>query len=227
MKRIFAILLPMLLAAAMFAGCTAKEESNAPRTTQAPAVVQTTQAPEMPQVPNGAVGALTREIAGIFKSGTYHEKILVRLDEGDMVNETYFKGYFEDGPFAMMQDPYDGPPSHYVRKDGYLYEWRGNEKQVTKVSLDVANFSYSGPPEFDAMSYIGTGKAVFLGEELAYDEYFHHNRNRQEFYFVKDGTLKGVRYVADGAANDVEFLVFEAAVPDSVFDIPADYTVVG
>ena len=49
----------------------------------------------------------------------------------------------------------------------------------------------------------------------------------QAFYFVKDGVLKGIRHLSDGYSNDVEYLVFEKDVPDSVFDIPADYTVAG
>ncbi|MDR2687254.1 MAG: hypothetical protein LBB75_05835, partial [Oscillospiraceae bacterium] len=91
----------------------------------------------------------------------------------------------------------------------------------TKISLDRDNFSYPSPPDLAAMRFIGSGRADLLGEELDYDKYSAEDYHA--FLFVKDGTLKGIRYAADGFTNDVEYLIMEKEVPDSVFDIPADY----
>ena len=224
MKRIFTILMVMILATALFTGCTKNSGgTDAPRTTQAPEITQPPEGPKIPQAPNGELGPLTRDILAIYnggyESGSYH----VKFAGEESSNEIYVKG----GNIALLFEADDELREHHILKDGYLYTVLDGQKRVTKTALDKANISYPSPPDFAAMSYIGSGKAEFMGEELDYDEYYQHNLKHRELFFVKDGTLAGIRYDVGGFTNDVDYLVFEKEVPDSVFDIPADYTVVG
>ncbi|MDR2686874.1 MAG: hypothetical protein LBB75_03915, partial [Oscillospiraceae bacterium] len=72
MRRIFAILMSALLAAALFAGCGKTiDDPNARRTSAAPDV---TAALEETQAPAGEPGPLTRDILGIYNGGSYHVK---------------------------------------------------------------------------------------------------------------------------------------------------------
>jgi len=208
MKRIPAILLAMLFAMALFTCCTPKAGD-----TGKPA--ETTQAPV------GALGALTEGIFGIYTiGGTYHVKYVGEMAGGGLTTtEVYAKG----GNLALMW-PDDPDYNREIIKDGRCYQVNDNQKTVMNMPLDgIAGCPV--PPDTAALRYVGSGKADFQGEELDYDEYSHRD-GFQAIYFVKDGVLKGIRNAEDGFADvDVEYLVFEKEVPDSVFEIPADYTV--
>ena len=223
MKRIFAVLLAMTLAAALFAGCGAATEEGgettaAPRTTSAgsPEVTAT------PEETHGELGPLTKGIFAIYTAGgTYHVKYVGPMaGGGESTDDIYAKG----GNLALM-----APGEEYNRmiiKEGYYYQVNDDRKAVIKTPLDdIAG--YPIPPDTAELRYIGSGRADFKGEELDYDEYYH-SAGFQAFYFVKDGVLKGIRHAENGFAFvEVQYLVFEAEVPDSVFDIPANYTVTG
>ena len=232
MKRIFAILLAMMLAIALFAGCGTKDSSgetaSQTRTTMAGSV---TVAPKESQPPSSELGPLTKDIFAVYTAGgTYHVKYMGPMaGGGTSMDDIYAKGE----NLAMM-----APGEEYNRiliKDEYYYQVNDDKKTVIKTPLeDIAG--YPIPPDPTAMRFVGSGKADFKGKELDYDEYYYADGLRPEndfqaFYFIKDGVLRGIRHtweVEGGGAKagtEVEYLVFEAEVHDSVFDIPADYTV--
>ena len=225
MKRIFATLSAVMLAAALFAGCgTAAEDETtfAPRTTMAGSGPEVTAAPEAA----GGLGPLTKDIFAIYsEGGTYHVKFVGPMaGGGESTDEVYAKG----GNLAMMW-PDDPDYNRAVIKGGWCYLMNDDQKAAKKIPLEEFA-GYPIPPDLAAMRFVGSGRAEFKGEELDYDEYYYANGLRPEndfqaFYFVKDGKLKGFRHAWEGGSTEVEYLVFEAEAPDSVFDIPADYAV--
>jgi len=224
MKRIFAALLAMMLAAALFTACGPAEDetTHAPRTTMAGSASEATAAPEA----LGELGPLTKEIFAVYTAGgTYHVKYVGPMaGGGESTDEVYAKG----GSLAMMW-PDDPDYNRAVIKDDWCTLVNDDQKTAKKIPLEELA-GYPIPPDLAAMRFVGSGRAEFRGEELDYDEYYYANGLRPEndfqaFYFVKDGKLKGFRHAWEGGSTEVEYLVFEAEAPDSVFDIPADYIV--
>jgi len=218
MKRIFAILLAIALTAALFAGCGAGE-SETSRTTSPgdPAPSKTTQDQA------GEFGALTQDIFAVYtEGGTYHVKYVGPMAGGGRATtEVYAKG----SDLAIMC-PDDPDFDRIVIKGGYFYQVSDSRKIAVKAPIDDT-ITWPIPPDLSALRFVGSGRTNFKGEELDYDEYNHHAGFRA-FYFVKGGVLKGIRHAEEGFPNiDVEYLVFEKEAPDSVFDVPADYTVIG
>ena len=138
---------------------------------------------------------------------------------GLTTTEVYAKG----GRVAVMW-PDDPDYNRVIIKDGWFFQVNDNQKAALQRPIE-AFAGYPIPPDLSAMRYVGSGKADFKGKILEYDEYSHRD-GFQAFYFVEDGVLKGIRHAEDGFAdNDVEYLLFEQEAPDSVFAIPADYTI--
>jgi len=170
---------------------------------------------------SGKPNGLTEDIFAVYtEGGTYHVKYVGPMAGGGLATtEIYAKGE----SIAMLW-PDDPDYNHEIIKDGYNYRVSDSRKTVVKTPLDDT-ITWPIPPEFTAMCFVGSGRANFMGEQLDYDEY-SHNAGFQAFYFIKDGVLKGIRHAEEGFQTiDVEYLVFEKESPDSVFDIPADYTV--
>ncbi|MCL2300199.1 MAG: hypothetical protein FWC27_08665 [Firmicutes bacterium] len=173
------------------------------------------------QAPAGALGALTRDIFAVYtEGGTYHVKYVEPMAGGGFATTEV---YAKDGMLTILC-PDDPDIDRIVLKDGYFYQVSDSRKTAIKAPIDEIG-GYPIPPNLAELSFVGSGKAVFNGEELDYDEYRHQDGFRA-LYFVKDGKLKRIRHAGDDfAAFDVEYLVFEAQAPDSVFDIPAAYKI--
>ena len=170
---------------------------------------------------SGEPNGLTEDIfAAYTEGGTYHVKYVGPMAGGGLATmEIYAKGE----SIAMLWP--DGPDyNREIIKDGYNYRVSDNRKTVVKTPLDDT-ITWPIPPEITAMRFVGSGRANFMGEQLDYDEY-SHNAGFQAFYFVKDGVLKGIRHTEEGYGDiDVEYLIFEAEVPDDVFDVPIEYKI--
>jgi|GEM_PF-4398476 len=186
------------------------------RTLRADTPTETTQKPQA----SGELGPLTKDVFAVYtEGGTYHVKFVGPMAGGGLTtDEVYAKG----GNLALM-----APGEEYDRiviKDGWYYQVSDDRKAVIKTPLaDIAG--YPIPPNTAYLSYVGSGKADFMGEALDYDEYSHID-GFHAFYFVKGGVLKGVRHTEDGFGDiNVEYLTFDKEVPDNVFDVPAEYTV--
>lgn len=167
------------------------------------------------------LGPLTKDILTSYNSGNYHVKYEGEMAGGGRATTEVFA---KDGNLALMcpEDDFN----REIIKNGFFYRVNDSQKQVAVMSLDEANPSPPVPPDISALRYVGSGTAEFMGEKLDCDEY-SHTAGYQAIYFVKDGTLKGIRHVSDGFAIDVKYLIFEAQAPDSAFDIPTDYEIIG
>jgi len=158
------------------------------------------------------------DIFKIFESGTYHMKMRMSVGGNSMTTEQYFKN-------AMMASINEagGMTTRAIYKDGKSYTIMDAEKMVMVMSIPQGTDSQSGKVETSKMNYTGSGTAEFAGKTHKYDEYTIGGGKTQ--FFVDGGSLIGMRSITAEGTIDVEILAFDNNVPDSIFEIPADYEV--
>ena len=162
---------------------------------------------------------LTKNIFSTLTSGTYHMKL--KGISGEMEGfeiEMYAKG----GVTAMLMNT-EGMNIRAVTKSGKTYSVVDDWQMVFVNKADPDSempFANSIPQ----LIYVGEGSEVFYGKNCKYEEY-KNDEGMQFFYYVDNGVFKGIRTVENGTITSVEVLVFDQNVPDSVFDIPANYEV--
>ena len=66
---------------------------------------------------------------------------------------------------------------------------------------------------------IGESSGEFLGKTYKYDEYVSDDDIRF-FCFVDGGALKGIRFIFEGSASDIEILALDKNITDSVIVCP-------
>jgi hypothetical protein len=243
MKRILAILLSCFLATALFASCTIEESINPTSTASGSAAPETTgemkstsgvvseasdateatssTSPETSAKTKAAgEGTLTKDILDIYSGGKYHLKYKMKTAAGDTAADTYIKGDKMATEMVIA-----GIATRTVISDGFAYLIMDAAKMVVKSAYDSANAAASGVADPSNMRFAGSGKEEFAGESLDYEQY--DSNGVQTYYFVKDGGLKGIRTVNRGVTTDMEILSIDKKVPAGVFDIPADYTIMG
>jgi len=170
---------------------------------------------------SGNTGALTKSIfSTLMGGGTYHMKMKVKTGESA---EEEAEIFFKNGKTAMPMKA-EGEDTRVVYKDGKVYVVMDAYKMVIVSDITAGN---EAPDMGDTsnLTYIGEGSGEFDGGNYRYDEYTDNDGGRH-FYYVDGAAWKGVRTIAYGETSDVVMLEFDNNVPDSVFDIPADYEVV-
>ena len=166
--------------------------------------------------PSYTLGNLTKNIFEIAKSGTYRMEISIT---GEGINSDYAI-YAKDGMFAVdmgMRMIYKDGKS-YIVMDSFEAVMVGNEEP----DEDMTRFL----PEESTLTYIDEGSGEFMGKTYKYDEYLNDKGTKMYFY-VDGDVFKGIHTVdADGSLTDMEILAFDQNVPDSVFEIPANYEMI-
>ena len=186
------------------------DETTAPAMTyQSPATQAATQGGA-----SSGMGSLTKSIFSAFGSGTYHLKTRTK----DVVSEMYAKG----GATAMKVNA-EGTDMRIVYKDGKAYTIMEAQKMVMVSDIPAGTETPASVPDTNALTYVGEGSGEFDGGTYRYEEYKNTNGD-QMFYFVDGSTWKGTRSVINGATHDMVVLAFDTNVPDDVFEIPSDYT---
>ena len=177
-----------------------------------------------PNADNGntvELGRLTANILQTFQGGKFHMLARRISEQGEMTMEVYIKGDMVSTSMGM-----DGETMRTVTKDNAIYTFNDDKKIYLKTEFDsdfTVNLS-AGDFDMSGMEYAGEGSGDFFGKTLKFDEYIDE-LGTHTFYFVDNGKLAGVRTVdPDGTTEETQILVFENNFPDSVFDIPSDYT---
>ncbi|MDR0531339.1 MAG: hypothetical protein LBG83_04655 [Oscillospiraceae bacterium] len=212
MKRILAIALSFLLSAALFAGCgQIIGEKGGDTTTSNTESLGT---PNATSAEAAQSGQLSKNIIEAFASGNYHYKMTQKNEGGETVIEVWKKDGKEATDVVM-----GAFKSSTIKKDGKVYVIDEDKKSYT-VTTD---HTPPGSGIIDAANtFKNTGKAEFNGTELAYDEY--EGEGGTVMIFVENDALKGIRTVINGVTEDKVYDAYDTDVPDSVFELPADYT---
>ena len=158
-----------------------------------------------------------------MESGTFHIKMVVLSGastgiEAGMEIELYAK----NGMMAMAMNVM-GMDARMVIKDNKSYIIIDDFEMVL-VSDASPEDEIDGLGSTSNMTYAGSGSGAFNGKTYAYDEYTDSDGGRF-FYYVDGSTFKGMRTIIDGETVDIEIVSFDTNVPDGVFNIPADYTI--
>ena len=177
-----------------------------------------TPTPTNAPTPTGT-NSLTAGIFNSIESGNYHMKLPVPVED---MGEVEFDYYFKGGMAAMLFSV-QGTDYRMVERDGKSYTILDAEEAM-KVTDTVAGEEMGGL-ETSGMTFVGTGSGTFNGGTCPYDEYTNSDGDHV-FFFVRSGSLIGVRTMSEGEPNDVRILAFDGNVSDSVFDIPTDYQLI-
>jgi len=183
---------------------------------------------------NNNVGILTQNLFQEVNSGIYHMKMKAMSGEMSEVGE--IEVYCKNNMTAMIVES-EGIKIRIVAKDGKGYTIMDElqmifvsdmslEEAADEVSImgDDSNITSKMARAIQTnIKYVGEGSGDFHGKTYRYDEY-KDTDGSQIFYYMDGSNLKGIRTVsADGEIIDVEIILFDQNVPDSVFDLPDDY----
>ena len=167
---------------------------------------------------NGETGSLTAGIFNIMKSGTYHMIMKSEYAEIDI--------YAKNGMMAELMNM-EEIDYRIVIRDGKYYTIMDEYEMVMVAEASPDDSYVPGASEASNLIYIGEGSGEFNGKVYKYDEYADEiDGDYFYYYFVDGGDLKGIRTVMYGVPSDIEILAFDKNVPDSVFDIPANYYII-
>jgi hypothetical protein len=166
---------------------------------------------------SGGMGNLTKSIFSAYAGGTYHLKTRA---EG-VVSEMYAKG----GAMAMKATA-EGTDMRIVYQNGKTYTIMEAQKMVMVSDIPAGTETPASVPDTNNLTYVGEGSGEFDGGTYRYEEYKNTNGD-QQFFFVDGSTWKGIRSIINGKTQDMVVLAFDTNVPDSVFEIPSDYTMLG
>ena len=208
--------------------------SDTPKPTDAPPTT-TASITDPPGAPS-KVGNLTAEIFKIFKSGTYHAKMLFPeqkdvevYQKGDSYDQYVWLynndtiGYFEiDGKHVISTRIVVKNSKRYIisNSNKKIYVQDYEEKPIDGIGFDTTK-----------LTFISEGFGEFNGMTCKYDEYAVCDTNGKDtgerYLFFMDGDeFKGIRFKdSDGDNDDIVVYLFDTNVPDSVFDLP-DYEIV-
>ena len=160
------------------------------------------------------IGDRTAPFFRILSSGTYHMK----ASDGDTEMELYCKGDMTS--VAMIAE---GESLRMVSTGKKTYMIFDTSKMVLIGPSDANQESMK--LEFDKMTFVRSGTAVFKGKSLPYDEYLDKDGDKSQF-FVDGNKLAGIRSIdGKGEQSDMVISALDQNVPNSVFEIPAGYQV--
>ncbi len=121
---------------------------------------------------------------------------------------------------------YEGMQVRMILKNDTLYIVSDNEKLAMNVSaLGIPmNITDNAVPVFTGGMYNAKGTGEVRGETLPYFEYNVDNASVR--YYVSGDNIKYITFTQGAEEVVMEILEFSTNIDDSLFDIPADYTVI-
>jgi hypothetical protein len=209
------LLLTVIFAAAILTGC-GKGKDNGTNTGTGSGTI--------------TAGNLTKDIFKIIDNGEYHMKVKLVTsasdeDDGfgaDLNFSIEYDCYVKDGMQAMVME-FIGT-MRMIHRDGKTYDINDTFRMMS-ITEGIDDSEMEVTTRSEQLTYVGEKSGEFLGNTYKYDE-FTGNDGMVYQYYVDGGKLKGIRLIAsDGSITDMEILVFDKNVPDSVFDIPSDYEI--
>ena len=120
---------------------------------------------------------------------------------------------------------YEGMQVRMISKDNTIYIVSDNEKLAMNVgALGIPIGDYNAVPTFTGGMYNAKGTGEIRGEILPYFEY--NVDNARVRYYMSGDAIKYITFTESEEELVMEILELSTNVDDSLFDIPADYTVI-
>ena len=166
---------------------------------------------------------LSGDVFNTFAGGVYHIKTRTVSGGSETITEMYAK----NGMTCILMNA-GGESMRMITKDNKSYMIYDDQKMymVNDIPPSTGESKSKDATNTTGLVYVGGGLAEFFGKTHKYDEYRNDNAPGMKFfYFVDNGAFIGTRIIMeDGGVTDTEYLIFDKNVPDSVFEIPSDYT---
>lgn len=170
---------------------------------------------------SGRFGRLTASIMEIFDNGTFHIVVsALNTDATGRESEQYFK----DGMSAILVE-FEGEVTRIVTRDGKEYMIRDLSRTVFVSDVPVKDDDFS-PFNASGLTYVREGTEEFNGGVYEFDEYAD-SAGVKLYYYMDSGSFIGMRVIDISESIDLKVIVFDSNVPDDIFDIPADYHLIG
>ena len=166
----------------------------------------------------------------IFKSGTYvmtvtmndpdyPEPVTMALKNGNMYVETAMSMEEGRAPLKLKM--------LYLKNEDVMYLLIDDLKKYCKLPEDmVAEFDMSSMVsdfKINTVGEIKTSTANINGKTLAVESYVNESGETVNYYFDGDSIVRFDTISKNGTTDSVYYSMFSTDVPDSYFQIPADY----
>jgi nitrogen fixation-related uncharacterized protein len=167
--------------------------------------------------PENKTGRLSDSVFSITGSGTYHIKM--KMDYGS------YEIHAKNGMMSQIIDMESAETEYrMIFRDGKCYTVMDSYKMISVGEASPDQSYVPGFSEMPNLVYIGEGSGEFNGKTYKYDEYADEEDGDYFYYYFFDGAvLVGIRTIFYRVPADIIISAFDQDVPDSVFDIPADY----
>lgn len=121
---------------------------------------------------------------------------------------------------------YEGEKVRFIMDGSSIYMVSDNQKIAVNMAALGIDSSFYEVPEFIGTEITGSGTDTVRGKTLPYEEIALPNEGAVRYYF--DGEeLAFIASVGFGSGFVMEILEISSSVPESLFEIPTNYTVTG
>jgi hypothetical protein len=120
---------------------------------------------------------------------------------------------------------FEGEVTRIVTRDGKEYMIRDLSRTVFVSDVPVKDDDFS-PFNASGLTYVREGTEEFNGGVYEFDEYAD-SAGVKLYYYMDSGSFIGMRVIDISESIDLKVIVFDSNVPDDIFDIPADYHLIG
>jgi len=164
-----------------------------------------------------AAGSRSASFMKIFESGTYHMKAKMNNDGVEVSMEVFVKG----NNLSCITSA-EGETVRVIFKDNKTHMIMESQKMI--IVMPASDMTEFGKIETSGLSFTAAGTANFDGRNLPYEEFKGPDGEKTQYFF--DGNrLAGIRESDGSETSDIVISELNQNVPDSVFNIPAGYTV--
>ncbi len=218
MKKIFALLLAMMMVFALAACGGGTEAPTGGEEVQNPVENQEEQQQE--EIPE----ASTKTLAYFqkFLSGAeYTMKMKTSAEGMEMTMKSAYKG-----DMIYSESEYAGQKSIMVMKDGYQYIIDHSSKAVMKMQV-MDNSAVMDMFSDEAANYetaAATGEAEYNGKSYEYEEFSLEGETVQ--YLFDGNDLKIMKANVMGTESVVEIISLEKGADSKLFEIPEEYQMI-
>ncbi len=226
MKRIYTLILLILLIGLLSTGCNSPESPAPDVPQELPAAeAPPVETPSEPFAPPEPEERLSETYAEIMKGKSYTMKYrTISNIEGQEI-EGRMTMAVDGDDFAMVFES-DDISSTSIMKDEMLYLIMHEQKMIMVFPADTDQATEAAPEgpaniDMDGMTYIEKGEAEFMGNMRTYEEYAVEDGSIR--YYFDGNMLDGIEMIFDGNSNVLDIEELTDQVDETLFSIPEGY----